>query len=126
MDTQEHGGQRPRILVIDDRDEIRTQLRWKLKPHFDVDLAATSDEARRAILNGSYDAVTLDLGLPPDADGTSEGLRLLEELLRHDPGLKIVVLTGNRDHESAVRAVRLGAYDYFLKLIDLEKFVTIL
>ena len=126
MDTQEHTEQRPRILVIDDRDEIRTQLRWGLKPHFDVVPAATSDEARRAILNGSYDAVSLDLGLPPDADGASEGLRLLEELLRHDPGLKIVVLTGNRDHDSAVRAVRLGAYDYFLKPIDLEKLAAIL
>ena len=117
IDTQEGSPQRPRVLVIDDRDEIRTQLRWGLKPHFDVSVAATSDEARGAILNGSYDAVTLDLGLPPDADGASEGLRLLEELLRHDPGLKVVVLTGNTDHENAVRAVRLGAYDHFLKPI---------
>jgi len=126
MDTLDHGEQRPRILVIDDLDEIRTQLRWGLKPHFDVTIAATSDEARHAILHGGYDAVSLDLGLPPDADGVSEGLRLLEELLRHDPGLKIVVLTGNRDHESAVRAVRLGAYDYLLKPINLEKLAGIL
>ena len=118
--------ERPRILVVDDRDEIRTQLRWGLKPHFDVALAATSDEAREAILNGSYDAVTLDLGLPPDADGASEGLRLLEELLRHDAGLKVVVLTGNTDHENAVRAVRLGAYDHFLKPIDIETLAAIL
>jgi two-component system NtrC family response regulator len=126
MDTQERSEQRSRILIVDDLDEIRTQLQWGLKPHFDVVLAATSDEARRAILNGSYDAVTLDLGLPPDADGAAEGLRLLEELLRHDPGLKIVVLTGNTDHENAVRAVRLGAYDYVAKPVDLEKIAAIL
>jgi len=126
MDTQEHIQQRSRILIIDDLDEIRTQLHWGLKPHFDVVLAATGDEARRAILDGSYDAVTLDLGLPPDAEGASEGLRLIEELLRHDPGLKIVVLTGNKDHESAVRAVRLGAYDYVSKPVDLEKLAAIL
>jgi len=126
MDTPEHSAQRSRILVIDDLDEIRTQLHWGLKPRFDVVLAATTDEARRAILDGTYDAVTLDLGLPPDTEGASQGLQLLEELLRHDPGLKIVVLTGNKDHENAVRAVRLGAYDYVFKPVDLEQLAAIL
>jgi two-component system NtrC family response regulator len=61
----------------------------------------------------------LDLGLPPDPDGPTEGLRLLEEFLTHNPAMKVVVLTGNTDHENAVRSVQLGAYDYYLKPIVL-------
>jgi two-component system, NtrC family, response regulator len=107
------------VLVVEDQEGIRTQLRWGLSDHFEVSVAGTSDEARQAIQKGKFDAVTLDLGLPPDPDGPTEGLRLLEEFLTHDPAMKVVVLTGNTDHGNAVRAVQLGAYDYYLKPIDI-------
>ncbi len=115
-----------RVLIVDDEDGIRSQLRWGLGDRFEVFVAATPEEARQAVEKERFEAVTLDLGLPPDPNGPSEGLRLLEELLTHDPTMKIVVLTGNSDHENAIRAVQLGAYDYYLKPVDLSELSSIL
>ena len=117
---------RPRILVVDDEEGIRTQLRWGLADQFEVGLAATPQEAADAVRAGSFDAVTLDLGLPPDPEGATEGLRLLEEFLAHDPAVKVVVLTGNADHQNALRAVQLGAFDYYLKPVNLTELRLIL
>jgi two-component system NtrC family response regulator len=78
------------------------------------------------LVTGPFDAATLDLGLPPDPDGPTEGLRLLEEFLAYDPAMKVVVLTGNTDHENAVRAVQLGASDYYLKPLKVEELSLIL
>jgi two-component system NtrC family response regulator len=115
-----------RLLIVDDQEGIRTQLHWGLAERFDVTLAATSQEATEAIRSQSFDAVTLDLGLPPDPDGASEGLRVLEKCLAHDPAVKVVVLTGNDDHQNALRAVQLGAFDYYLKPVNLSELRVIL
>ena len=115
-----------RVLVIDDEDGIGTQLRWGLNGRFEVSTAATVEEARQAVQTGRFDAVTLDLGLPPDPNGPSEGLRLLEECLAHDPAMKVIVLTGNAERENAIHAVQLGAYDYYLKPVDLAELSSIL
>ena len=115
-----------RVLIVDDEDGIRTQLRWGLSDRFQVVAAATADEARQAVQKERFDAVTLDLGLPPDPNGPSEGLRLLEEFLAHDPAMKVIVLTGNTDRENAIRAVQSGAYDYYLKPVDLAEVSAIL
>jgi two-component system, NtrC family, response regulator len=110
-----------RILVVDDQESIRSQLRWGLKSQFEVTVAGTPEAARDAVRAGSFDAVTLDLGLPPDPEGATAGLQLLEELLVHDATLKVIVLTGNGDRANAVRAVQLGAYDYYLKPVNLDE-----
>ena len=115
-----------RVLIVDDEDGIRTQLRWGLGDRFQVVAAATAEEARKAVQSERFDAATLDLGLPPDPNGPSEGLRLLEEFLAHDPAMKVIVLTGNTDRENAIRAVQLGAYDYYLKPVDLSELSSIL
>jgi len=115
-----------RVLIVDDEDGIRTQLRWGLSDRFQVVAVATAEEARQAVQNERFDAVTLDLGLPPDPTGPTEGLRLLEEFLAHDPAMKVMVLTGNTDRENAIRAVQSGAYDYYLKPVDLTEVSTIL
>jgi len=115
-----------RVLVVDDEDGIRTQLRWGLGDRFEVVVAATTEEARQAVQKERFDAVTLDLGLPPDPTGPTEGMRLLEEFLAHDPAMKVIVLTGNTDRENAIRAVQLGAYDYYLKPVDLAEVSAIL
>ena len=117
---------RSRVLVVEDQEGIRTQLRWGLAERFDVVCTATSQEAAQAFRGQQFDAVTLDLGLPPDPDGATEGLRLLEECLAHDPAVKIVVLTGNSDHHNALRAVQLGAFDYYLKPVKLAELRLIL
>ena len=64
--------------------------------------------------------VTMDLGLPPDADSVSEGFRLLEQILAADPDTKVIVLTGQNDQANALRAVALGAYDFFAKPFEPE------
>ncbi len=115
-----------RVLIVDDDEGIRTQVRWGLTGRFEVTLAGTPEAAREALQVGSFDAVTLDLGLPPDPDGPTEGFRLLEEFLAHDPAMKVVVLTGNADHTNAIRAVQLGAYDYYLKPVDVAELAVIL
>lgn len=114
------------ILIVDDEDGVRTQLRWGLSDRFELSIAARADEARQAVQNERFDAVILDLGLPPDPTGPTEGLRLLEEFLSRDPTMKIVVLTGNTDHENAIRAVQLGAYDFCLKPVDVSELSTLL
>ena len=62
-----------RVLVVDDMESIRTQLRWGLSDRFDVTIAGSPDEARQAIQRQSFDAATLDLGLPPDPEGATQG-----------------------------------------------------
>ena len=115
-----------RVLVIEDQEGLRTQLRWGLANQFEVVPVDTSAAAIQALKAGRFEAATLDLGLPPDPDGATEGLRLLEEFLAADPAMKVVVLTGNSDHENALRAVQLGAYDYYLKPVKLAELRLIL
>jgi len=115
-----------RILVVEDDEAVRTQLRWGLCDRFDVWLAEDVDAARVAIRSGRFDAASLDLGLPPDPGGPSEGFRLLEELLAHDPAMKVIVVTGNSDRQHAVRAVQLGAFDYYLKPVRMAELALIL
>ncbi len=115
-----------RVLIVDDDEGIRTQLRWGLSDRFDVTIADTPEAAREALRMGAFDAVTLDLGLPPDPNGPTEGFRLLEEFLASYPAMKVVVLTGNTDHANAVRAVQLGAYDYYLKPVEVAELAGIL
>jgi two-component system NtrC family response regulator len=117
---------RAKILVVDDEEGIRTQLRWGLGEAFDVACAGDPAGALQAIEDAVFDGVTLDLGLPPDSEGATEGLRLLEAFLAKDPALKIVVLTGNADHQNALRAVQLGAYDYYQKPLNIEELRLIL
>ena len=115
-----------RVLVVDDQEGIRTQLRWGLADRFEVTTAGTPDAALQAMRGGKFDAVTLDLGLPPDPDGASEGLRLLETFLAHDPAVKIVVLTGNEEHQNAVLAVQHGAFDFYRKPGNIDELKLIL
>jgi two-component system, NtrC family, response regulator len=115
-----------RVLIVEDQEGIRTQLRWGLAPQFEVVLVESSEGALQALKGGRFEAAMLDLGLPPDPDGSTEGLRLLEEFLAADPAMKVIVLTGNSDHVNALRAVQLGAYDFYLKPVRLAELRIIL
>ena len=83
-------------------------------------LASDREEAMGHVRSEEPAVVTLDLGLPPDVDGASEGLAALEEILSANPYAKVIVVTGNEDRKNAVRAIGLGAYDFYLKPIDAE------
>jgi two-component system NtrC family response regulator len=105
------------LLVIEDDPGLRTQLKWAFEGA-EVIVASDRETALAQLTRCSPAVVTLDLGLPPDADGTSEGFAILEQILRQAPDTKVVVVTGNEDRANAVRAVGMGAYDFIQKPVD--------
>ncbi|HMW18133.1 MAG TPA: PEP-CTERM-box response regulator transcription factor [Accumulibacter sp.] len=109
----------PCLLIVEDDRALQKQLRWA----FDQYETVTADDRESAltqIRRYQPPVVTMDLGLPPDADSVSEGFRLLEEILNIAPETKIIVLTGQNDRGNALRAVALGAYDFFAKPFEVE------
>ena len=107
------------LLIIEDDPGLQSQLRWSLDG-FNVIVAGDRESALAEIARHKPAVVTLDLGLPPDADGASEGLATLENILEKFPETKVIVVSGNDDRENAVRAVGIGAYDFYQKPIDPE------
>jgi len=108
-----------KLLVIEDDPGLQTQLRWCFED-FDVVIAGDRDAALDALQQHKPAVITLDLGLPPDAEGTNEGFALLGDILLKAPHTKIIVVTGNNDREHATRSVAMGAYDFFYKPIDAD------
>ncbi len=117
---------KPKLLIVDDDEGIRTQLKYALRDTYALSFAADRVEALALFQEGRPELVSLDLGLPPCPDGAEEGLRALDELLRAAPLTKVVVVTGNSDRENALKAVELGAFDYHLKPIDLDEYRVVL
>ncbi len=115
-----------KLLVVEDSPEIQKQIRWGLGKDYRVLLAGNRQEALAMFQANRPRVVTLDLGLPPEAAGSREGFCCLEGMLAERPATKIVVLTGNSDQESALKAVGMGAYDYYRKPIDLAELKVIL
>jgi two-component system NtrC family response regulator len=110
-----------KLLIIDDSDEIRTQLKWGLGKEYAVILARDGQETLALFNKNEPRVVTLDLGLPPHENGTEEGFRCLQEMLQHNPASKVIVITGNDQRETALKAIQMGAYDYYQKPINLEE-----
>ncbi len=111
--------QQKRLLVVEDDPGLQSQLRWCFED-FEV-LAAEDRESALAQLRRYEPPVVLqDLGLPPDPEGVTEGLATLEETLALLPATKVIVVTGHGDQENAVKAVGLGAYDFYQKPVETE------
>jgi two-component system NtrC family response regulator len=108
-----------KILVVDDDLGIQKQLKWALSG-VEVVFAADRASAITQLRRFEPSVVTLDLGLPPDPANASEGLLALKEILTLAPSTKVIVVTGNDDKENALKAVALGAYDYYQKPIDTD------
>jgi two-component system, NtrC family, response regulator len=107
------------LLVIEDDLALQKQIKWSLH-QFEVVGAADREAALVAQRRHAPPVVTMDLGLPPDADSVSEGFALLEQLLAADPDTKVIVLTGQNAQDNALRAVGLGAYDFLAKPFEPE------
>jgi two-component system NtrC family response regulator len=107
------------LLIVEDDLALQKQIKWSLD-RFDCVTASDRDSALAQFRRHRPAVVTMDLGLPPDPDSTSEGFRLLEQLLDTDPSVKVIVLTGQNDQSNALRAVALGAYDFFAKPFEPE------
>jgi len=110
-----------RILIVDDDPAIRAQLRWALSGEYDVSLAASPTEALEVAERDSPGLVTLDLSLLGHPGEGEEGLEILPSLKAMDPFVKVVIVTASDDMSRASRALALGAFDYYVKPIDLDE-----
>jgi two-component system, NtrC family, response regulator len=117
---------KPTLLIVDDDENIRTQMKWALVDDHEVLLAEDRESALATVAAERADVVLLDLGLPPHPNDTSEGFRALGELLGHDRFAKIIVITGQSEKENALRAIGEGAYDFLCKPIDTDELQIIL
>jgi two-component system NtrC family response regulator len=110
---------KPKLLIIEDDPGLQKQLRWSFDA-YDVVVAGDRESALAQIRRHEPAVVTMDLGLPPDPDGSTEGLATLQQILALAPDTRVIVLTGNQDHGNAVKAIGMGAYDFHQKPCDPE------
>ena len=108
-----------KLLVVEDDPGLQSQYRWSFDA-YDVTVVDTRENAIAMVRRDDPPVVLLDLGLPPDTEGVGEGFATLTDILKLKPHTKIIVVTGRNDHENAVRAIGLGAYDFYSKPIDLQ------
>jgi two-component system NtrC family response regulator len=107
------------LLIVEDDLALQKQIKWSLD-RFESVTADDRESALVQLRRFTPSVVTMDLGLPPDADSVSEGFKLLEQIIAFDPDIKVIVLTGQNDQANALRAVAMGAYDFFAKPFEPE------
>jgi two-component system NtrC family response regulator len=107
------------LLVVEDDEGLQRQLKWAYDG-YEVVCAGDRQSAIDALRAHEPAVVTLDLGLPPDPDGTDEGFAVLAEILRLKPDTKVIVASGHGARESALKAIAMGAYDFYKKPVDID------
>ena len=107
------------LLIVEDDPALQKQIKWSLDRFASVS-AADRPNALAQFRRSPVPVVTMDLGLPPDQNSVSEGFALLEGLLNIDSSVKVIVLTGQNDRANALRACKLGAYDFLTKPFDAD------
>ncbi len=108
---------KPKLLIVEDDRGLQSQLRW----HFDqyeTIVAENRADAIAMLRLHEASVIIQDLGLPPDEDGVDEGFKCIQDILRISPNSKIIVMTGKTDQDNALRAVAMGAYDFYQKPVD--------
>ncbi|SDD02651.1 two-component system, NtrC family, response regulator [Sphingomonas sp. YR710] len=115
-----HSISKPRLLIVEDDEGLQRQLRWAYE---DYEVISATDRPSALAALRAYEpaVVTLDLGLPPDPDGTTEGFATLEQILALKRDTKVIVASGHGAREGALRAVASGAYDYYHKPVDIDE-----
>lgn len=108
-----------KLLVVEDDAGLQKQLKWTLDD-YEILIAAEREAAITQLRRYEPAVVLLDLGLPPDVDGATEGLATLQQILSLSPLTKVIVVTGNLDRSNAVKAISMGAYDFFQKPFEPE------
>lgn len=110
---------RPRLLIVEDDRGLQAQLKWAYED-FEVHVAGDRASAIALLRAEEPAVVTLDLGLPPDPDGTSEGFAVLDAIIAMKPDTKVIVASGHGARESAQLAIAKGAYDFYQKPVDID------
>src|SRR4030065_966797 len=103
------------ILIVDDDESIRSQMRWALLKDYELYEAGDHAEALELTRKVHPFVVILDLGLPPRPREAEEGLKTLREILNIDHRIKVIIVSGNTERENALKAIELGAFDFFTK-----------
>jgi two-component system, NtrC family, response regulator len=111
---------KPKLMIVEDDEGLQRQLRWA---YDDYEVIVAGDRLSAIDLLRAEEPVviTLDLGLPPDADGTSEGFAALEQILALKPDAKVIIASGHGARDSAMRAISGGAYDFYQKPVDIDE-----
>ena len=117
---------KPRLLIVDDDEDIRVQMKWALANDYEVTFAEDRAGALARFRENQPPVVLLDLGLPPHPGSPDEGLACLAELLALDRSAKIIIITGQSEKENAVRAIGDGAYDLLCKPVEMDELKVIL
>ena len=110
---------KPTLLIVEDDEGLQAQLKWAYDD-FEVVIVGNREAAIAALRSEMPAVVTLDLGLPPDPDGTSEGFAVLDAIMELKPDTKVIVASGHGARESALQAIERGAYDFYQKPVDIE------
>jgi two-component system NtrC family response regulator len=112
---------KPKVLIVDDDEAIRTQMKWALNQDYDVHFAGDRREALEAFKANSPVVTLLDLGLPPHPNQCDEGLAALSDLIAVDATAKVIVVSGQSEKENALQAVGAGAYDFLCKPVEMAE-----
>lgn len=115
-----------KLLIVDDDEDLRTQMKWALSADYDVCLAEDRKSALAAMNKEKPEVVTLDLGLPPQPAGVEEGFAILDQILDEYGNTKVIIITGRGEKEHALRAIEKGACDFFYKPIELDELKIVL
>lgn len=115
----QQNGEKRTLLIVEDDLGLQSQLRWHFE-EYNVIVANNRDEALAALRRERPAVILQDLGLPPDDEGVEEGFATLQESLAIDPSLKVIVVTGHSDYANALRAVSMGAYDFYQKPVNTD------
>ena len=117
---------KPTLLIVEDDEDIRTQMKWALAGDYEVAVAGDRLAAASAFTAHGPVATLLDLGLPPRPNDPEEGLATLSGLLVLDRQAKVIVVSGQGDKQNALRAVGVGAYDFLCKPVDMDELKLVL
>ena len=112
---------KPRLLIVDDDETIRTQMKWALTQDYDVHFAENRKGALEAFEANPPSVTLLDLGLPPRPNECDEGLAALSEILAVDGPAKVIIVSGQGEKRNAIEAVGAGAYDFLCKPVEIEE-----
>ncbi len=115
-----------KLLIVDDDENLCTQMKWALAQDYEIFLAYDRQSALEIFGREQPPVVTLDLGLMPDPNGVGEGFLALSEMLNQDVLTKVVLITGHTEKEHALKGISLGAYDFLCKPIQMDELRVIL
>src|ERR1039457_5095389 len=115
-----------KLLIVDDDDAIRTQMKWALSNYYEILLAEDRVGALSTFRRERPAVTLLDLGLPPRPNDPDEGLATLSEILSVEPQAKVIIISGQGEKKNALQAVGAGAYDFLCKPVDVDELTLIL